>query len=165
MTDQELPDDVSPADPTSAPDAVAEPASTAPLPVKRPGGITFVVALVWIAAIADLIAGIVLVLVSFNNARFQYAPVDASLVRYFGLLAIVIGLLTVMVAVGLATGSQLARVFTVIVMSLRLLNAAWALIVIRYVTLWPAVVDLALALLVISLLSTKAASDYYRKRK
>lgn len=164
MTDEQVPDDVSPSDPSSAPHAVAESAGTTPGRVKRPTGVTFVVGLVWIAAIADLVAGIVLLLISFNNARFHDAPVDASVVRYFSLVAIVIGLLTVMVAVGLAAGSQFARVLTVVVMSLRLLNAAWALIAIRYVTLWPAVVDLALALLVISLLSTRAASDYYRNR-
>ena len=86
------------------------------------------------------------------------------MVRYYGLIALVVGLLTVMVALGLGNGSQFARVFTVMVMTLRLLNAAWALIAIRYVTLWPAVFDLALAVLIIALLNTRSASDFFRKR-
>ena len=134
-------------------------------PRRRPGGITFVLVLVWIAAIADLIAGIVLLLMSFDDARFANAPVTAEVVRYYGLIALVVGLLTVMVALGLANGSQFARVFTVIVMTLRLLNAAWALIAIRYVTLWPAVVDLVLAVLIIAMLTNRSASDYFRKRR
>ena len=43
-----------------------------------PVGITFVLVLVWIAAIADLIAGIVLLLMSFDDARFADAPVTPS---------------------------------------------------------------------------------------
>lgn len=131
---------------------------------QRPGGVTFVIGLVWIAAIADLIAGIALLIVSFDKARFAATAVTPELVRYYGLVAIVVGLLTLMVALGLASGSQFARVFTVIVMVLRMLNAAWALIAIRYVTLWPAVFDLAIAVAITMLLSTRAASDYFRKR-
>lgn len=130
----------------------------------RPGGVTFVIGLVWIAAVADLIAGIALLLVSFSNSRFVGTEVTPALVRYYGLIAIVIGLLTLMVALGLASGSQFARVLTVIVMTLRLLNAAWALIAIRNVTLWPAVFDVVIATLIITLLNNRSASDFFRKR-
>ena len=148
-------------EPEPAPDTDS---TSALAPRRRPNGITFVLVLVWIAAIADLIAGIVLLLMSFDDARFANATVTAEVVRYYGLIALVVGLLTVMVALGLANGSQFARVFTVIVMTLRLLNAAWALIAIRYVTLWPAVFDLTLAVVIIALLNTRSASDFFRKR-
>ncbi len=120
--------------------------------------------LTWVAAIVDLVGGIVLLLLSFDKSLFSDTSVSASLVRYYGLIALVLGLLTIMVALGLSKGSQFARVFTILVMSLRVLNAAWALIIIRYVTLWPAVFDLAIAILIIALLTNRSASDYFRKR-
>ena len=132
--------------------------------VTRPFGVAVVLVLAWVAAIGDIVAGIVLLLLSFDHARFTDDTVSASLVRYFGLVAIVIGLLTAMVALGLANGSQFARVFTIMVMVVRMVNAAWALIAIRYVTLWPAVFDLAIAVLITALLSNRAASDYFRRR-
>jgi len=139
------------------------PAAT-PAPHRRPGGITFVVILTWIAAIVDLVGGIVLLLLSFDTSLFTDTEVSPTLVRYYGLIALVLGLLTVLVALGLGKGSQFSRVFTILVMAVRLLNAAWALIAIRYVTLWPAVFDLAIAIIIIALLTNRSASDYFRKR-
>jgi hypothetical protein len=85
-------------------------------------------------------------------------------VRYWALVALLLGVLTGLIAYGLAEGSQLSRVLTVIVMAARVASAIWALVAIRFVTLWPAVFDLAIAILIIAMLSTGSASDYFRKR-
>lgn len=135
-----------------------------PAPRHRPAGVTFVLVLAWLAAMADLVAGLWLLLISFDKALFDGAPVTASLVRYWALVALLVGVLTALVAWALGRGSQFARVLTIVVMVFRLANALWALVAIQFVTLWPAVFDAAVALLVIVFLSNRAASDYFRKR-
>jgi len=86
------------------------------------------------------------------------------MVRYWALVALLIGVLTALVASALTRGSQFARVLTIVVMVFRLANAVWALVAIQYLTLWPAVVDAALAVLIIVFLTNRGASDYFRKR-
>ena len=131
---------------------------------QRPLGVTVVLALVWLAAVGDLVASIWLLIVSFDKARFATAPVGVEYVRYWALVALVIGVLTALVAYGLGRGSQFLRVLTMLVMALRLVNAVWAMVAIRYVTVWPAVFDAAIAIVVISLLGNRSASDYFRGR-
>ena len=131
---------------------------------SRPLGVTVVLALVWLAAFGDLVASIWLLIVSFDKARFALAPVGVEYVRYWALVALLLGVLTALVAYGLGRGSQFMRVLTILVMSLRLANAVWAMVAIRYVTVWPAVFDAAIAILIIALLSSGSASDYFRGR-
>jgi len=141
-----------------------EASSPAPTAVPRPAGITFVIVLTWLAAMSSLVGGIWLLLISFDKSRFPDAADDVAVVRSFAFLALILGLLTVMVALALGSGSQFARVLVIIVMAGNLINAVWALIYIRGVTLWPAVAYATLALVIITLLSNRAASDYFRKR-
>jgi|GEM_PF-2448799 len=131
---------------------------------KRPAGVTFVVALTWLVAFGDLVASIWLLIVSFDKTLFATAPVGVEYVRYWALVALVVGVLTAVVAYALQSGSQFARVLVIIVMTLRIANALWALAAIRFVTLWPAIFDLALAIVIIALLTTGGASDYFRNR-
>lgn len=130
----------------------------------RPMGVTFVVVLAWLVAFGDLVASIWLLIISFDKTLFATAPVGVEYVRYWALVALLIGVLTALVAYALNSGSQFARVLVIVMMSLRIANALWALAAIRFVTLWPAIFDLALALVIIALLTTGSASDYFRNR-
>src|SRR5262245_44812029 len=129
---------------------------------RRPAGVTFVVVLTWLVAFGDLVASIWLLIVSFDKTLFATAPVGVEYVRYWALVALTVGVLTAVVAYALQSGSQFARVLVIIVMALRIANALWALAAIRFVTLWPAIFDLALAIVIIALLTTGGASDYFR---
>jgi len=131
---------------------------------QRPAGVAFVIVLAWLAAFADLVAGVWLLIVSFDDSQFDDTLVGADVVRYWALVALLIGVLTALVASALTRGSQFARVLTIVVMALRLANAVWALVAIQYLTLWPAVVDAVLALLIIVFLTNRGASDYFRNR-
>jgi len=130
----------------------------------RPAGVSFVVALTWLVAVVDLIGGIALFLISFNRTAFDREAVDPALLRSFALIAIVVGLLTLLVAIGLATGSQFSRVLTVTIMVLRLANALWALFAVGNFLTWGLIAEAALAILIIALLTNRAASDYFRGR-
>lgn len=131
---------------------------------RRPGGVTFVVILVWFAALSDIIGGIVLFLMSFSRTAFDTTEIDATFLRYFALIAIVVGLLTALVAMGLNRGSQFARVLTVTVMVLRLANAVWAGFAVGGFVVWGALFDAVLALIIIALLTNRSASDFFRGR-
>jgi hypothetical protein len=135
-----------------------------PAPARRPGGVTFVLVLTWLAALADLVLGAWLLLISFDKAIFEDEPVTADIVRYWALVALLIGTFTAIIAAALGRASQFARVLTVVIMTVRLASALWALVAIQSVTLWPAVFDAAIALLIIVLLTNRSASDYFRKR-
>lgn len=135
-----------------------------PVALHRPAGVSFVVGLTWFVALVDIIAGIALFLISFNRTAFDREAVEPTLLRYFALIAIVVGLLTLLVAVSLGNGSQFARVLAVIVMVLRLANALWALFAINNFITWGLIAEIALAIVIIALLTNRAASDFFRGR-
>jgi hypothetical protein len=134
------------------------------LPVRRPGGVTFVVVLVWIAAIGDLMLGALLLLASFSTSVKNDASIDVSLLRYYSLALLIAGLITAWVASALGGRSQFARALVIIIMTLHIASALWALIAIRGFTLWSALFDLLFSLFIIGLLTSRQASDYYRGR-
>lgn len=130
-------------------------------PSDRPGSVTLVAALTWIAAILDLIAGAALVWLSFNLDVIESTLAEAD-VRWYGVGTLVIGVLTAAVAAGLAMGSQGARVLVILAMTVRLAAAAYALLALGGVISWHGVLGVAIAVTVIALLSTKSASDFFR---
>ncbi|MGC4174754.1 hypothetical protein [Demequina sp.] len=135
-----------------------------PVPARRPAGVSFVIVLVWLAAIGDLIGSITLFFMSFDRVMMLESGVDVITLRYYTLVLLALGLATILVALGLGNRSQFARAFVVILMAARAASALWALIAIRGISVWSAVFDLALAVLIIALLTNRSASDYYRGR-
>ena len=132
-------------------------------PAARPGSVTLVAALTWIAAILDLIAGAALIWLSFNLDSIDTTLTEGS-VRWYGYGTLFVGILTAAVAAGLAMGSQGARVLVIIVMVLRLAAAGYALLALGGVISWQGIVGVVIALTVIALLSTRRASDFFRGR-
>ncbi len=136
--------------------------STAPLP-RRPGSVTLVATLTWIAAALDLIAGAAMVWLSYNPDLLDDA-LSVGDVRWYGYASLVVGALTAAVAIGLAGGSQGARILVVLLMTLRIAAAAYAFIQVGDFSVWQAGVQVALALIIIAMLSTRRASDFFRGR-
>lgn len=132
--------------------------------VERPGGVTFVVVLAWLVAMADVAAGILLLLHSFGTDVIASIDIKDDTLRYYAFALLVLGALTALIAYSLGKGSQGARVFTIIVMALRLANALWAILVFQNFTLWVAIIDAALAIAILVLLTNKSASNFFRNR-
>ena len=132
--------------------------------VERPGGVQFVVLLAWLAAMTDIVAGGIFLLLSFGRDIVNSIDIDEDILRYYSLALLLAGAFTAFVAYYLGKGNRGARVFTIVVMALRLLNAVWALTLFENVTLWIAVLDAAFSILIIVLLSKKSASAFYAKR-
>ena len=127
----------------------------------RPASVTTVSALVWIAAIIDLVLGAYMIWLSYNPDTLTLAANEGQ-VRWYGLMSLVIGAFTAAVAAGIAMGSQGARVLVMIVMGLRLAAAVWALTTVAGITVYQAGFEVVIAIVVLALLSTRAASAYFR---
>jgi len=128
---------------------------------QRPGTVTFVAFLTWLVAILDLLAGGVLLWASYNLDGVDTTLSEGDL-RLYGLVTLAFGLLTAAVASGLNRGSQLARVIVIAVMALRLVVGGLVLISLGDLASWPAIIDLAISLVVILILTTRRASAFFR---
>jgi hypothetical protein len=133
------------------------------VPLRRPAGVTLVAALTWIAAFFDVVVGTALLLLSFNGSMLVQIGAPAADVRVNGLASIAIGLLTGLVASGLSRGRNSSRVLVVVLMALGIASAGYGLWAIQNFTVWTGLGEIALAVIVIAILSGKRASAYFRQ--
>ncbi|WP_062377195.1 hypothetical protein [Demequina pelophila] len=129
--------------------------------VRRPFGVTLVVILTWLAALSDLIGGGL-----FLWGTFQPEPVfeaDITQVRIIAITMLVIGLITVAVAQGLAAGSQRARFAVYLLMGIRAGAAIYALRELVDIEAAQAWGQFGGAVLIILLLSTPKAARFFRE--
>lgn len=133
------------------------------VPVRRPAGVTLVAALTWIAAFVDVVVGTALVLISFSGSMLTQIGSPAADVRVNGLASIAIGLLTGLIASGLSRGKNSSRVLVIVLMAMAIVAAAYGLWAIQGFTVWTGAAQIALAVVIISVLSGKRASAYFRQ--
>lgn len=131
---------------------------------RRPVGVAIVVGLTWLVAFLDIAAGAFLFFLSFQEDTIAEAGITAGDVRAYAILIALVGLLTAAVAIGLGAGSNLSRVVVIALMVVRIGGGIWALAGIGDMTTWSALYEIGLGLLVIAMLSTRSASDYFRGR-
>ncbi len=131
--------------------------------VRRPAGVTFVVALTWIVAIVDLIGGSALVWLSLNMDRVQ-VDVTASDLRAYGIGILALGLFTASIALGLAAGSQVSRFIIIVLMALRIAAAVYAYVTLGDLVRWQSIGQGGAALLVVVILLTPHANRFFRAR-
>jgi len=131
---------------------------------RRPVGVTLASALTWIVAALDVVVGAALQLLSFTPSLLDQISAPTSAVHLFAYTLILIGLLTALVAPRIARGNRVTRVLLIVLMAIRIVAAAYGLWAIRVFTVWTGVVDIALALVIILILSGKRASAFFRPR-
>jgi hypothetical protein len=104
---------------------------TAPTPMgramPRPFGVTLVVVLTWLAAIADFIGGIALLVNADDRSMRADLGLTENEMRWSGAAMIALGVITVLVAYGLGRGAGWARALIAIVMCLHIASAVYAL--------------------------------------
>ncbi|WP_062516903.1 hypothetical protein [Demequina gelatinilytica] len=127
----------------------------------RPGSVTIVSALTWLAAAMDLIAGAALIWLYYHPEDLS-DEIEAGNLLWYGLTTLAIAVFTAAVAAGLAMGSQGARVLVILVMIVRIAAAAYGLGSIGGTFALQAAIEIPLALVVIALLSTRRASAWFR---
>jgi hypothetical protein len=97
-----------------------------PYAERRPGGVTFVIALTWIVAFLSIVSGFLTLM--GQDSPVAGTAVDAGQPTWYGAVEIGFGVITGLVALGLAKGSGLARLLVTALMALRVGSAIWVAI-------------------------------------
>ncbi|SIT69358.1 hypothetical protein [Microbacterium sp. RU33B] len=119
---------------------------------QRPGGVVLIAVLAWIGAVAQIVSG-VLVLTGVLN------PEGVSTETAW--IAIVVGVISFLVAFFLFSGSNIARILVTISFVLSLLTAIFAVIAHPANFVAPIISGLV-AVIGIALLYTRRSNEYFR---
>jgi len=119
---------------------------------RRPGGVVLIAVLAWIGAIAQIFSGVVLLT---GAVSVEGLPTQTAWI------AIIVGVISFLVAFFLFSGSRVARVLVTISFLLSLASAIYAMIA-HPANLVSPIISAALAVIGLILLYTKAANDYFR---
>lgn len=120
---------------------------------QRPGGVVLIAVLAWIGAAAQVISGI---LVLTRVVSPEGVGAEAAWI------AIVVGVISFVVAFFLFSGSNIARILVTISFVLSLLTAIFA-IVSHPATFVGPIVSALVAVIGLALLYTKRANEYFRR--
>jgi hypothetical protein len=127
---------------------------------RRPAGVTLIAVLTWVGGVLDIVGGIV-VLLNRADVALRGELGGESAVTTSAIVSILLGVVVVLVASGLLRGSSGARVLVTVVQVLAILGYAYTAFLIPGDFAWSAVGAL-LSLLVVVLLWTGRASDFFR---
>ncbi|WP_308797683.1 hypothetical protein [Agromyces silvae] len=114
---------------------------------QRPVGVTVVAVIAWISGALNILGGVIQMFPGGDN----FAA---------GVWALIIGIVTIVVSLGLFRGSNAARIVVTIVFVLNLLSAFFLLF--SPFTLWSAAISALLAGIGIALLYTRPANVFFR---
>ena len=149
--------------------------SQATSPVQRPGTITFIVVLMWINAILEIIGGVILIVASRNKdvlvgVQEGAAPVytadelNASTLLWAGIISILFGIITILLANGLKNGSNGVRIFLTILIVIQILVDAAEMTVLRNESVWTGLIAILIWLIVLGMLWSSRASAFFHQR-
>src|SRR6478736_4958922 len=119
---------------------------------QRPGGVTLLVVLGVIQGVLAVAGGLITILMRNNlsfadQVRANVRSVSSSDLVWFGIGAIVIGVIYLLVAKGLANGSGLSRILIAFVSALALAGGIWTALLYSGSVRWQAVVQAGIALI------------------
>jgi hypothetical protein len=126
--------------------------------VRRPASVTVVVVLTWFAAVVSIAGGVVALLLSAEE--LAAADIAEASANVYGWTSIVIGAAAALLAIGLGSGSSLARALVSLLMVARMGVGLWAIISLPE-GIVAGVITIALALIVLFLLWNGKAGDYF----
>ena len=118
----------------------------------RPGGVTLVAVLAWISGAVNIIAGSLLV----------FAAIMAPDALWYGLVQLVLGIITIIVSVGLLRGRPNARIVVTVVFVLSLISAVFV-IFFQQAQVWSGIVSGVAVLIGLVLLWTRPANEFFRR--
>lgn len=95
-------------------------------PRRRPGGVTLVVVLAILNGLLSIAGGIILILTRNSSEVERAAKAGATTLLVLGIVVLVIGLVYLAVASGLANGNDGSRLITNVFTVLSLLVSIWA---------------------------------------
>jgi hypothetical protein len=133
---------------------------SASAPAPRPGSVTTVVVITWIVAVLTILGGVLFLVMS--DSALSEAGISGSTATTYGIVELILGAIIALVAIGLGSGNNFARILVSILMVLRLGVAIWAGIVLwGHGGFWSVVIAGLLALLVLALLWNDRANEFF----
>ena len=127
----------------------------------RPAGVTVVVVLTYLSGILGLLGGLLEILVSRNSSVQAQLGAGSGVIVASGVVSIVVGLVTILVARGLRHARRAARLTITVVMAVQIAASLAVLLIGTSQPLSP-IVQIVVSALVIFLLWSGAAKSYFR---
>lgn len=129
-------------------------------PARRPGTGTLVMVLTWIVAVLTITSGVLFLLA--DASALLAAGLSWSAANTYGVMAIVLGVVIALVAVGLGNGNSLARFLVSLLMVLRIGVAVWAAVMLwGYSGFWAVAFAGLVSLLVLLMLWGAKANAFF----
>lgn len=130
----------------------------------RPGGVTLVIVLMWINAVLEILVGVLTMIASGDLELRLETGQSQSVLLWVGIVGVVLGLITVALAMGLARGSNGARAIVTILVVLQILADVWELATRAHPSVpWFNVLAILFWLLILAFLWTSRASAFFRR--
>jgi hypothetical protein len=148
--------------PAGARDAVVCASFTAEvdLPMKRPGSVTFVAVLAYLNGILNIVAGIVLLATRGMSPASQSAAVAAG-VTTSAIISLVFGVVILVVAGGLLSGSPVSRGVVTAVMIVNVVNGILLLFTLQF---GQGIVEILWAMVIVGILFSGRANAFFLGR-
>ncbi|QAY73042.1 hypothetical protein ET445_06465 [Agromyces protaetiae] len=127
--------------------------------LRRPPGVTLVAVLVWLGALFDVLAGLLLLIVP-QDPDVVEALGGTALVVTFGVGSLLLGVIAAIVGVGLWVGNPIARIAVTVVEVVGL--ALSILLVFLGANIWNEAISALIAIAIIWLIWTPDASRFFR---
>ena len=129
---------------------------------ERPGTVTAVVVLTYLAGVFDVIAGGVVWALAGNNSLQEASGQAKGALTTVAIVYIVLGVVTILVGFLLAQGSPVARMLVTILMVLRIAAAVYGLVVVGLSGAAESIIAIVIAVTVIALLWNQRATAYFK---
>jgi hypothetical protein len=144
--------------------------------VQRPGTITLIVVLMWINAILEIIGGVLLIIASRSKdfvtgvqegaaPTFTSSQVTASTLLWAGIISILFGIITILLATGLKNGNNGVRIFVTILIVIQILADAAEMTVWQNRSVWTGLISILIWLIVLAMLWSSRASAFFQQRE
>jgi hypothetical protein len=130
------------------------------LPVQRPGTVTVVVVLAWIAAILSII-GAILLMIAAIAVDAADRPADLGVLWAAAIVWLIVGLVTAWVARALGRGSRVARAVLTAVQLVTIITAIWTWFQIGGNYAASAIGNILVAVVILALVWNRRANDFF----
>lgn len=133
------------------------------LPTRRPGLVTLLLILVVIEGLFSIFVGLVLVFTrDSNTVTGDVQASSSSVALWLGILLIVIGVVYLLVARGLANGNNFSRLLVAAVTLVNIAGSVWVLVAHPGGARWSTLGSILLGVIVLAILYSPKASAFFR---
>jgi hypothetical protein len=132
-------------------------------PTRRPGLVTLLLILVVIEGLFSIFVGLVLVFTRDSvTVTGDVQASSSSVALWLGILLVVIGVVYLLVARGLANGNNFSRLLVAVVTVVSIAGSVWVLFAHPGGARWSTVGSIVLGVIVLAILYSPKASAFFR---